>query len=81
MMAGVERCCGAICPFGSVEHPCWGNVHVVDEDWVGGEHYWIHACEGHAEVSQGGKYQQPPTECSTVRVSDVTDGAEIMTTE
>lgn len=50
--------CGANCPHGSPDEPCWGPVNAVDEvsfvdeegnpDW-----YWIHVCEGHSDKIDG----------------------------
>ncbi len=36
--------------------PCWGQVTVVDEIYSDDDSWWIHACEGHAERNDGGKY-------------------------
>ena len=50
-------CCNETCSFEDLDGPCWGNVTVVDEQPVGDDDYqWVHACEGHAYYSSGGKY-------------------------
>ncbi len=54
---GEKKCCGAECPYlGMGYGTCWGDVTVVDEDSCGDDHYWVHACEGHADMRDGGKY-------------------------
>ena len=54
-------CCSEDCTYAhssTEEEPCWGEVEVVDE--VCTEDYsdcwWIHACEGHRDLCEGGKY-------------------------
>jgi hypothetical protein len=48
--------------------PCWGRTVATDdrpytdedgnEDWV-----WVHACQGHMEVYEGGRYTPDPNLC------------------
>lgn len=64
---GKKKCCGADCAYlGVGQGTCWGNVDVVDEEleYEGGEivdSYWIHACDGHAETRDGGRYIPEPS--------------------
>lgn len=45
-----DCCPGLQCHSGySRQRPCWGQTTVVDE-WGSEETYWVHACEGHAEI-------------------------------
>ena len=39
------ECCGATCPLGTPEEPCWGDVTVWNDDTSEG---LLHACEGHS---------------------------------
>lgn len=51
--------CGAPCAWSHrIGEPCWGPVSVVDdvdEGAVGST--WIHACQGHEAVWDGGPYR------------------------
>jgi len=39
------------------ETPCWGRVEVCDSYDVGDEgEMFVHACQGHADMSSGGEY-------------------------
>jgi hypothetical protein len=49
-------CCTADCCFGNDEEPCWGDVEVVGEDWNEEDSTWIHACQGHLHMWEGGVY-------------------------
>jgi hypothetical protein len=56
-------CYGVDCCYESDSELCWGQVDVRDEiscqDEDGNEDYmWLHACEGHAEICNGGVYKQ-----------------------
>lgn len=51
-----SACCGAHCYFGKPDSPCWGDVEVVGEQIVEDDSWWIHACQGHYEVADGGAY-------------------------
>jgi hypothetical protein len=53
---GKKRCCGADCDLGTPQKPCWGNVKVVDELYTEDDYVWIHACEGHQNIRDGGLY-------------------------
>ena len=57
---GTKTCdsgCGAECSYEGIDGPCWGDVVVVDrQDFDDGDMVWIHACEGHANMSWGGAY-------------------------
>jgi hypothetical protein len=49
--------------------PCWGPVEAIDEqpyaDEDGAEDwYWVHACQGHINVYEGGKYTPDPNLCA-----------------
>ena len=50
------RCCRMACYFSSPESPCWGKVDIVAEEYDESlcDYYWIHACEGHSSLGQGG---------------------------
>jgi hypothetical protein len=37
--------------------PCWGQTTVVGEDYTDDDHWWTHACEGHAGYCDGFPYQ------------------------
>lgn len=37
--------------------PCYGQVTVVDEIYTEDDCWWVHACEGHAGVTDGEKYK------------------------
>jgi hypothetical protein len=59
-------CCGAPCDFASswFGGKCWGGVGVVDEELLYDEdgeisdYRWVHACEGHCDMSYGGDYKK-----------------------
>jgi hypothetical protein len=57
-----SACCNADCyALDSYDdEPCWGNVYVVDETYTEDDHWWHHACEGHADKWDGGKYKPKP---------------------
>lgn len=59
-----ERCCGADCwgeDWQTPEQPCWGDVRAVDEEAAGdGDYCWVHACEGHGAMYEGGTYRPHP---------------------
>lgn len=59
-----EGCCGEECSFEDYNEPpaepCWGTVTVVDEQYGEGDYWWIHACEGHQDVHDGGAYRPKP---------------------
>ena len=61
MLSGVSCCPSIKCVDDSAEAPCWGDVYVVDEDYDGDDYYWVHACEGHADVRMGVPYRPAPT--------------------
>lgn len=52
--------CNEECHYGSDERPCWGRVEVVAEACVNNceDHYWIHACQGHVDLHDGGPYRE-----------------------
>lgn len=54
--------CGADCSFEQEGEPCYGKVDVIEEVYDEDEtdYWWIHSCEGHRDVNQGGKYHQVP---------------------
>lgn len=79
MTTSINRCCGATCDV-TTGGPHWGDVEVVgcdydiDENGLG-DHTWLHACQGHAEMVGNGKYDPAdyvpaPEGCDTVRESD-----------
>lgn len=47
------------CQFENERESCWGEVTVVDEflDENGDDCRLVYACEGHADVTTGGKYK------------------------
>lgn len=55
-----DACCGADCyafECHVFKGQCWGDVEVIEEESDGlGDHYWIHACQGHLETYHGGEY-------------------------
>jgi hypothetical protein len=59
-----KACCGSECYlWGDAEdRPCWGDVEVVGEVYMeaepeeDSEYWWIHACQGHKDVYDGGDY-------------------------
>lgn len=34
---------------------CWGQVYVISEEYTEDDYWWVHACEGHEDLS--GKYK------------------------
>ena len=57
--------CGADCVYFGMNdnEPCWGETGPVEEVEIGdGEYGWIHACEGHKEIHDGGEYKTQPEE-------------------
>lgn len=59
-----DRCCGQLCAgemMPDPNEPCWGKVTAVEEVESGdGDYVWIHSCEGHADVHEGGNYKPRP---------------------
>jgi hypothetical protein len=55
-----SKCCKSDCDYESdlENEPCWGEVQVVGEQGgqEEGDWNWVHACEGHNETIDGGKY-------------------------
>jgi hypothetical protein len=52
-------CCGDECIYlgDNPDQPCWGQVMVVDEAGSVENHWWVHACEGHADLyNEDGEY-------------------------
>jgi hypothetical protein len=62
MMTEIPGCesCGDGCLFEDEEGPCWGHVEVVAEDSWGTDWAWIHACSGHREYWDYGRYIEEP---------------------
>ena len=58
-----DACCGDDCfAFGlNPAEPCWGDVHIVSEEYDGEDYYWVHECEGHSGCFDGGKKYKPQT--------------------
>ena len=56
----MAECCHVDCNYldDNPDEPCWGEVVVVGEDCNEdySDCYWIHACKGHAEICDWGKY-------------------------
>jgi hypothetical protein len=53
-----SNCCGTDCHWLNKDSTksCWGKVNVVDEVYTDDDYWWIHACEGHQYINDGGKY-------------------------
>lgn len=49
-------CCGEDCYALSSNETCWGEVTVVEQENIGDDFYWVHACEGHLETYFGELY-------------------------
>jgi len=64
-----EPChCGADCCLLGVHEgeTCWGTVSAVDEQYTDDDHWWIHACKGHADpATYFGPYEKEPPPSST----------------
>jgi len=55
--------CGDDCfalPTEALNEPCWGQVEAVDEVHAGDDWVWVHACQGHSDCYEGGKYKPEP---------------------
>lgn len=62
-----DFCCGEDCykfDFDDEQktQPCWGKVRVVDEIRYGDDWNWVHACEGHYDMWDGGSYKNEKSE-------------------
>ena len=40
------------------EGKCWGRVNVIDKIESEDDHSWVHACEGHRDLYEVGKYRE-----------------------
>jgi len=52
--------CGEKCIYDDEQDergPCWGRVSAIAEETSDDDWWWIHACEGHETVYEGGSYK------------------------